>query len=68
MANVAQYLLVVNNAKGFPKFSLHPNGGEPIDVLNDLNWNSSIAAGPSIDIQLSEPDEINTFTIQISEP
>jgi len=58
-----QYVVTVNDAKGFPKFELFENP-TPLDIIS----NTAIAAGPSIDIQLSDPDEVHTFTISVSQP
>ena len=61
-----QYLLVVNNQKGFSKFNLLKNSGDAINTDTE-SW-GNVAGGISINEQLTEPDAVHTFTITVSEP
>jgi hypothetical protein len=61
-----QFLLVVRNVRGFPRFQLMAVATN-YDTLNDPNVQGSLAAGAVLSLQLTEPNG-TTCTINVEEP
>jgi len=60
-----QFLLIVTDARGFPKFDLRAVVTN-YDSLNDQNILGSLGSGPSLSLSLTEPND-TPFTLTAAE-
>ncbi|HEY1939470.1 MAG TPA: hypothetical protein VGJ33_16190 [Candidatus Angelobacter sp.] len=61
-----QYLLVVRNERGFPRFQLFKVETN-LDVFDDPNF-GTMNGGDTLSLQLTEPNGTSTFTVTATEP